>query len=421
VRFAGIGSRTFASLRLHRNYRLFFAGQVFSMSGNQMQMIADVWLILQLTDSAFWIGVLAVAQFLPFTLFGLLAGVIVDRVDPHKLVIATQFVLGSLASGMAVLVLTGAVRVWHVLVFAAVAGCTRVVEQPAQQTLVLQMVGRGELPNAIALTASLRSAGRIVGPAIGGVLIAAVGTGWVYAINAVTFLPVLAALVALRRPEFYPLRREGRPRIFHGIGEAIRHVRHTPVALTILAAVLVLSFCPANSNVLVPALAHDMLEGGASLFGGLMACMGLGATLGALIAASRGRASAHAFLLGAAGMGVSQLLIAAYPTAATGAILLFTMGVCYTLWTANGNAILQLTAPDRMQGRASSLFTLAFLGISPFGGLFTGALAGAGGKLAYGVGGTLAVLTALLAGARLRRLEEALGPARDPATVPAGR
>jgi MFS family permease len=399
------GRGTFASLRNHRNYRLYFVGQMVSMTGNQMQVVADAWLILKLTNTSFSLGILAVAQFLPFTLLGLLAGVVVDRSDPQRLLIATQCALMSLTSTMAALVLTGTVRPWHVYTVAALAGAIRVLEGSARQTLLVQMVGRSELPNAIALTSSIFSAGRIIGPSIGGVLIAGVGTGWVYGINAVTFLPVLAVLVALRRREFYELVRHGRPQMFRGIVEAFAHVRRTPVALTVLLSVMAFSFFMANSGVYVPALARGILGGHASLFGFLMSCLGVGSTIGALFSAMLGRASRRVFVIGGAGMGISEVLVAVYPRVWSGALLLVVGGAFYMLWTSNGNAIVQLTAPDSLQGRASALYTFAFVGVSAFGGLFLGALASVSGILLYAVGGSLGLAASAVAAVRLRTLE----------------
>jgi MFS family permease len=393
---------TFASLRHHRNYRNYFIGQLVAMCGNQMQVTADAWLILKLTGSPFSLGILAVAQFLPFTLFGLFAGVIVDRSNPRKVMIATELSLMTLTSTMAVLVLTGAVLPWMVFTVAAISGAIRVLEGSALQTLLVQMVGRPELPNAIALTSSIRAAGRVVGPAIGGVLIAAVGIGYVYAINAASFVPVIVVLLLLRTREFYELVRTGRPRVLRGIVEAFAHVRRTPVALTVLLTVMAFSFFMANASVYVPTLSRTMLGGGSTLFGALMSCLGAGSTLGALAAARIGRASLRAFLVGGTGMGISEVAIALHPTVATGAVGMVVGGLFYTLWTATGSSIVQITAPDAMQGRAASLFTFAFIGVSAPGGLFLGALASVSGVLLYAAGGTLGIATAAVAATKLR-------------------
>jgi MFS family permease len=322
----------------------------------------------------------------------------------------------AVAGAAATLTLTGLIRPWHIFVFGAVGGLVRALEGPARQTLVLQMVGRGELPNAVALTSSLMSAGRVIGPAVGGVVVAAVGVGYCYAINAVTFLPVLAALLLLRRAEFYPLRRSGRPALVRGVGEVVRHARTTPAVLVVVVSVFLLSLFSANVNVLVPALADETVAGDAAVFGALMAALGLGSTAGALFAASLGRASRRAFVVGGAGMGLAELLVAVRPTVASGAVLLFAAGACYMLWTSNGASILQLSAPDNLQGRVAALYMFAFIGVSPFGGLLSGALAASGGVLlAYGVGGAMGLSVGLGAAYMLRRLQLVRPPRPQPA------
>ena len=236
--------RTFSSLRHHRNYRYFFAGQVVSQTGTWMQRLAQGWFVIQLTHSPIAVGILAVAQFLPFTVFGLFAGVVVDRLDARRTVIWTQAAQMALASLIAALALAGIAQPWHVYVIAALNGTLLVLDAPARQALTYRMVGPAELQNAISLNSSLFNAARIFGPAVAGVVIAAVGVGWCFALNAASFVAVLAGLLAMRTSEFHPLERRERPTILGGTREGLAYVRRRPAALIVLAGVVVLSmFC----------------------------------------------------------------------------------------------------------------------------------------------------------------------------------
>src|SRR5579871_5071862 len=230
--------RTFASLRRHRNYRLFFAGQITSVCGTWMQNVALAWLILDLTHSPVAVGLLSLARFGPFTLLGLFAGVVADRFDNRRTVIVTQSVQMVFSGVLAAVTLLGVVTTWQVYAIATLTGIAVVFDLPARQNLTVQLVGRDELPNAIALNSSLFNAARILGPAIAGVVIAAVGSGWCFAINSASFLAVLAGLLAMRVSELYPIRRS-RPTMLAGAREGLEFVWNTrPVlVLTLMAAV----------------------------------------------------------------------------------------------------------------------------------------------------------------------------------------
>ncbi len=221
--FRRANRRTFASLRRHRNYRLFFAGQIVSVSGTWMQNIAAAWLVLQLTHSPVAVGVLALCQFLPFTVFGLFAGVLVDRLDARRTVMGTQAAALVLAAILAGLTLAGHVTALDVYLLTALRGVVLVLDAPARQALTFEMVGAEELPNAVALNSSLFNAARVVGPAVGGALVATVGVGACFSLNAVSYIAVLAGLAAMRRSELYPVERPDRPpRFLRGNGRGAR-------------------------------------------------------------------------------------------------------------------------------------------------------------------------------------------------------
>jgi MFS family permease len=401
ARLVSLNRRTFASLK-HRNYKLFFIGQVVAVTGTWMQRIAQSWLVLQLTHSPVAVGILAFAQFAPFSTFSLFAGVIVDRLDARRLVIATQASAMGLASLLAGLALSGAVEAWHVYVLGFLAGTVQVLDAPARQALTYRMVGPGELPNAIALTSGLFNGARIFGPAIGGVLIAAFGPGVCFAVNAGSFLAVLAVLFLMRQEEFSPVTIFERPTFLRGIGEGLRYVAGSRRALTVLLLVAAVSMFAVNNNVLLPVLAKRTLSSGAGTFGLLSAFFGAGALIGALAAAAIGRARVKLVLLGAAGFGASQLLIAPERSLAIVLALLLAGGVCFSLWSANSNSLLQLEAPDHLRGRVVGLFFFGFAGTGSVGGLLAGWLADVGRtELAYAVAGSVALAATVVAGLAL--------------------
>jgi MFS family permease len=394
-----LNARTFASLRRHRNYRLFFTGQVISVSGTWMQNVALAWLVVELTHSPLAVGVLAFCRFIPFTVFGLAAGVVADRIDNRKLVITTQVVSMTFATILAVLVLTGAETLWLVYVLAILSSTALVFDAPGRHALTFQMVGRAELPNAVALNASLFNASRVVGPAVAGALIAAFGVGVCFAINAVTFLAVLAGLLLMRTEELFPVDRGPEPpTLMRGVREGFTWVMASQQARLVLVLVAVVSTVGFNFHVILPLLASDTLNAGPEVFGILSGCFGAGALVGALLSAALGRASWKVLLAGVTGFSGSLLLLAPVASVWACAVLLFVTGTCFTLWTANANSILQLQAPDRLRGRVVSLYLWAFAGFAPLGGLFAGWLCDVGGtELSFAVAGLTGLVTALFA------------------------
>ena len=392
-----LNERTFASLRRHRNYRLFFSGQIVSLSGTWMQNVALAWFVVELTRSPLAVGVLAFCRFLPFTLFGLFSGVVADRFDNRRLMIATQVSSMLVSIALAALAFSGAARLWHVYVLAALGGTALVFDAPARHALTFQMVGRDELPNAVALNASIFNASRIVGPAIAGVVIAAVGVATCFAVNAVSFLAVLTALLLMRPAELHPVEREARPTIFRGIRDGLVYVRRSRVVWLILAMTTVLSTVGFNFHVLVPVLTAETLNAGPRVFGLLTSAFGVGAFTGALLSAGLARASWKALLLGSAGFGIAVLALAPMRSVAAAAVLLLGAGVSFTLWSANAQSILQLTSPDHLRGRVLSIYLFAFAGLAPVGGLFAGWLAELGGTTAaFAVAGTAGLAMAVL-------------------------
>ena len=394
-----INRRAFASLRMHRNYRLYFLGQAVSQSGTWIDKVAQAWLVLALTHSAFAVGVLAACQFVPFSVLGLMAGVIVDRLDTWRTVIVTQAIRMVIAATLAGVVLAGVVQVWMVYTLAVLTGIVLVLDAPSRQQLTFKMVGRDELPNAVALNSSLFNAARIVGPGIGGLLIAAFGVGPAFAINAASFVAVLGGLLLMDTSKLVAFApREHLPTLFASLREGISYARESPHVRLVLTMLVAISTIAMNFNVLLPVLAGRTLDSGPGVFGLIAACFGAGALVGGLLSAALSRASWKAIVAGAGGLGLTELVLAPQHSLGPAVVLLFIAGVCFTLYTANSNAVLQLRAPDHLRGRVIGFYYFAFNGLAPLGGILTGWLAATGGtELAFAVAGTVTALVALTA------------------------
>ena len=406
-------ARTFRSLRRHRNYRIFFTGQVVSLAGTWMQNVALAWLVIELSGSAIAIGALAFWRFIPFTVFGLVAGVVADRFESRKLVMATQGGAMGVSIALAIVTLTGTATLPIVYVLAALGGIALAFDAPGRQSLTFQMVGPRELPNAVALNSGLFNGSRIIGPAIAGVVIAAVGTGLCFVVNAVSFLAVLAALAIVREEELRPVERDPSARIVDGLRRAFAYAWDDRQLRLILLVVTLVSTVGFNFHVLVPLLAADTLHVGPEGFGLLSAAFGLGALAGALAAATFRGASWRLFAVGAASFGVLVLLLAPVQNAYLAGLILIGIGVSFTLFTANANALIQLAAPDHLRGRLIGIYLFAFLGLAPVGGLFAGWLAEVGGtQLAFAVAGVVSLASIVVANAWRPRAEPALSHAR---------
>ena len=402
--------RTFRSLRRHRNYRLFFTGQIVSLAGTWMQNIALAWLVIELSGSALAVGALAFCRFLPFLFLGLAAGVMVDRFDTRRLLLATQGAAMVVSIALALVTLTGLATLPVVYALAALGGLVLVFDAPGRQTLTFQMVGQSELQNAVALNSGLFNASRVVGPALAGLVIAAVGTGTCFVINAVSFLSVLVSLRLMREDELHPVEKSRETRVVTGIREGLAWAWRSPLARVVLVVVTVVSTVGFNFHVLVPLLASQTLDVGAGLFGILSATFGLGALVGALATATLREASPRAFVGGAIGFSVAMLALVLVHTVELALVLLFALGLSFSLFTASANALLQLSSPSHLRGRVMSLYLFAFAGLAPIGGLVAGWLAEQGGTpLAFGVAGASGLVVVAWAAREL--FGERLAPA----------
>ena len=403
--------RTFRSLRRHRNYRLFFTGQVVSVAGTWMQNIALAWLVIELSSSPLAVGALAFCRFVPFLLFGLAAGVIIDRFDTRRLLVATQAAAMLVSVVLAIVTLAGWATLGVVYALAAIGGLVLVFDAPGRQTLTFQMVGESELQNAVALNSGLFNASRVIGPALAGVLIAVVGTGLCFVVNAFSFLAVLVALYLMRESELYPVEKRPGTKVVAGIREGLVWAVHTPLARIVLIVVTVVSLVGFNFHVLVPLLASQTLNVGAGMFGVLSAAFGLGALVGALATASLREASPRVFVGGAVGFSLSMLALAFVSSIDVALVLLLLLGMSFSLFTSSANALVQLSSPAHLRGRVMSLYLFAFAGLAPIGGLVAGLLAEQGGTpLAFGVAGVCGLVAIAWAAHALS--SEPLSPAR---------
>ncbi len=393
---ASATARTFSSLRRHYNYRLYFFGQVVSLSGSWMQTVAQAWFVVQSTHSPLAVGVLAVCQFGPYAVLGLFGGAIADRHDQRHVLIFTQSAFMVTAAALAALTLTGHATVWEVYLIAVVTGFVTVLDTPVRQAFTIQMVGRDELPNAIALNSSLFNASRIVGPAIAGGLIALFGVGICFLINTLSFVAVIGALWLMRVDELFPISRDAaRQNLVRETVAGLRFAWRTPVIRTVLLMLLVISTLGVNFNVLLPVLVSRTLDSGPQVFGILSALFGFGALGGALFSASLGRASSRALLVGAAGFSLAEVVLAPLRVTWAAAIVLVVTGVAYSIYASQTNATLQVSVTDQMRGRILSIYGYAFFGLAPVGGLLAGWLAQTGGtQLAFLVAGLSGLIAA---------------------------
>jgi MFS family permease len=370
-----------------------------------MQNVALAWLVLELSGSPIAVGALAFWRFVPFTVFGLVAGVLADRVDSRRLVMATQASAMLVSLALAVVTLTGTATLPIVYALAALGGVTLAFDAPGRQSLTFQMVGRSSLPNAVALNAGLFNASRVVGPAIAGLVIAAAGTGICFVINAFSFLAVFIALLSLRADELHAVAKDPSARVIDGMRRAFGYAARDPQLRAVLGVVTVVSTVGFNFHVLVPLLAADTLKVGLEGFGFLSASFGLGALVGALVTATLRGASWRLFAAGATGFGVTALALAPVENAVLAGILLFAVGISFTLFTANANALVQLGAPDHLRGRMIGIYLFGFVGLAPVGGLFAGWLTEIGGtQLAFAVAGVTSLVTIGIASARRSRV-----------------
>lgn len=392
----------------HRDYRLFWLGQSVSSVGSWMQSVGLSWLVLELTNSPFRLGLVSALQFGPVLLLSAVAGVAVDRTPKRRLVLGTQMALMLPAFALAGLAWTGWVRYWHVATLAGVIGLVNALDMPSRQSFLVEMVGREDLLNAIALNSATFNAARVTGPALGGLLIARYGTAVAFLLNALSFLAVVLTLAAVRAGS------EPRPRrgttIREELLDGVRYATRTPLVALILGLVFAVSTFAMNHSVLVPLFAREVLHEGVHVFGLLMASLGAGAVVGAIAIAmlGYGRPPLAAVVIPGLGVALAILSLAFVRHFALAALVLFLVGVMQIIFQNGCNTIVQVTVPDELRGRVMGVYMMVFAGATPVGASLIGAIAeGVGVPAACLVGGGLALLGVLLQLARWRRAKDA--------------
>lgn len=398
-------AKTFRALQ-YRNYRLFFYGQLVSLVGTWMQQVAQQLLVYRITDSASKLGIVAAAGALPVLLFSLWAGVLVDRVPKRTLIVMTQVTAMILAFVLAGLVYFGVVQFWHVVVLSALLGCVNAVDMPARQSFVPDMVGREDLPNAVALNSSVFNAARVVGPAVAGLLVAAVGEALAFTLNGVSYLAVIAGLLMMNLPRFEAKPSSRTP--LTDLLDGLRYVARDPLKRVLMSALVVQTVFGTFHITLMPVFAQDVFvvngvallaDSGARL-GFLSASFGLGALIGAIfLASSADRLSVGSRIMtGLLVYPVAFILFSVAPSFWLALPLLALGGWAMITLLATTNTLLQTTTPDVLRGRVMSLYTLALVGLMPAGSLLAGYLAENLGSapLALGLGQAVVLLASIL-------------------------
>ncbi|WP_225637256.1 MFS transporter [Streptomyces solaniscabiei] len=392
----------FASLKV-RNYRLFFLGQVVSNIGTWMQRIAQDWLVLSLTGSSAAVGITTALQFLPMLLFGLYGGVLVDRLRKRPTLLVTQSAMALTALALAALTLTGQVQVWHVYVAAFAMGLATVMDNPARQSFVSELVGRDQLQNAVSLNSANFQSARLVGPAVAGLMITGVGTGWAFLANGLSFVAPLSCLLLMRARELHVVQRA--PRGKGQLREGLHYVAGRPELIWTIVLVGFIGTFGFNFPVFLSAFADDVFDAGAgeySLFNTLMA---VGSLAGALLAARRGTSRLRVLIAAALGFGLLEIVAATAPELWLFALLMIPIGVFSMTVNVTANTSIQMSTDPAMRGRVMALYMMVFLGGSPVGAPIVGWVTDTyGARVGFAAGGAVAATAAAVIGLILARV-----------------
>jgi MFS family permease len=359
----------------YRNYRLFFVGQLISLVGTWMQMVAQSWLVYRLTGSSFLLGSVGFASQIPVFLLAFIGGSVADRYNRHKIVIGTQIASMVLAFVLAILTLTNAIQVWHIFVLSALLGVVNAFDMPVRQAFTVELVGKEDLMNAIALNSSLFNGARVLGPAVAGILIAGIGDGWCFFCNGVSYIAVIIGLLMMKmKPRIEPSQSESS---VGNVLEGFRYVRRTRSIRALLILLAIISIVGMPYSVFMPIFADKILNGGAKGLGILLGATGLGALAGSLaLAAKKGaRGLGKITAYSCAGFAVSLILFSISRLFWLSFFFLIPVGFCFMVTLASTNTLMQIMVPDHLRGRVMSLHVMMFMGMAPFGSLLAGAVA----------------------------------------------
>ena len=388
----------------HRNFRLFFIGQGISLIGTWMQNIGEGWLVLTLTNSPFYVGLVSALSSLGVLLLTIYAGIVADRTDKRRTIVIAQVLFMLEAFAVAILVWTGVVKVWHVMTLATLLGVASAFDIPTRQSFIVELVGKEDLMNAIALNSSMFNGARIIGPAIAGILVAKIGEGWCFFANAVSYIAVIIGLLMMR---VQPRANAATGSPLTHIVEGFRFARRTAPIRALLLLLGLVSLVAMPYTVLMPVFADKILHGGARGLGILMGATGIGALLGALTLATRSGVSGLGrwVALSCAGAGVGLVLFSLSRNFLLSTALLLPVGFCIMLQMSSSNTLIQVMVPDHLRGRIMAMYTMMFMGMAPFGSLFAGALAEhLGAPLTVRIGALACIGGALLFGIHLPKV-----------------
>jgi MFS family permease len=398
----GASLRTGGRAFRHRNYRLFFGGQLVSLVGTWMQSVAQSWLVLELTHDPFYLGLVTALAFLPVLILGLFGGVIADALPKRQTLIVTQAVQMTLAFVLFGLVVTHTVQVWHILVLATLLGVTNAVDMPTRQAFTVEMVGREDVANAVALNSAIFNAARIVGPAVAGLLIGAFGgdVSVAFLVNGISFLGVIIAYAAMRTEDLHNPPAIVRPHsiaeVGHTIADGLRYVRRADLILLATVTVGLVSTFGMNFGVTIPALAKEVLHTDATGYGFLMTATGIGSLIAALGIAFSGRSRPVIIPLGAALLGVALAASGLVPAFPAALVAMLFVGLGGVGMAATANTTVQLAVPDELRGRVISVYTTVFVGSTPLGGLLFGWIASTWGvEASLVIGGIGSLVTGI--------------------------
>lgn len=394
-----------------RNYRLFVGGQLVSLVGTWMQTVAQAWLIYRLTGSPVLLGLIGFAGQIPVFLLAPLGGVIADRVDRHRILLATQASMMGLALALAALTLSDRILIWQIFAIASLLGVANAFDIPARQAFVAELVPRDALVNAIALNSSMFNGARVVGPGIAGIVVAGVGEGWCFLINGLSYVAVLTAL--LRMTPERPLRRVEHASAWQSVVEGFEFAWKTRPVRALLLLLGLVSLMGMPYSVLMPIFADRVLGGGADAYGILMSASGIGALLAAVSLTMRRTVTGLGrwVAVSATGFGVCLIAFSSSRSLPLSALLLVPVGYFMMFEMASSNTLIQSMVPDRLRGRVMALYSMMFMGMAPLGALVSGALAGPlGAPTTVALGGVVCIGGGLIFGLRLPQLR---GPARE--------
>ena len=366
--------QTFRALR-NPNYRLFWIGQVISMVGTWMQRIGQAWLVLRLTNSPLALGIVTACQTLPVLLLALFGGVLADRMPKRRVLSITQTTMLIQASVLAILTAGGWIHLFHLYILAAILGAASALDNPTRQAFVKEMVGPDDVPNAVALNSIVMNTARLVGPALGGITIAAIGVAGCFTLNAVSFLGAIGALLLMRPERFYEIVSPPRGKMFAQIGEGLRYVVRTPDIALVMLLMAVIGTFGYNFTVLLPLIAQYVLHAGPIGFGTLTSAMAIGSLIAAFGIAYSGRVTQRTLLTGAAGFSALLLCLALTSIWVVTIVVLVALGLFSIVFTTTANSRLQILTPPQLRGRVMSLYTMLFLGSTPIGSVVLGTLA----------------------------------------------